>query len=716
MQYPKCARLFVAFFFLLFLPGCGLVKSIENSIVGTKTTELTLDTTPTSIMSGTQTVFMASIDHNNGNFAGASWTWTSSGTSCTPGCGTLTNQTNTGSSGNGDTATITYTAPNTIPSPNAVTITATSVENTSSSGADTFSITSSTSSPLSLQTVALPQGMVGVAYTSTTLQVIGGTGPYTWSASGNLPSGVSLSIAGGISGTPTAAGVFSFTVQVQDSENPPVTATTPTPESITIVTVNGTACGAPGGKESLLNGQYAFLLEGSDPNGLDTMVGSFTADGAGNITAGEEDLNLSSGVVEAMQSITPASMAYVVGSDHRGCLALTTAGVTFVYHFALGSISSGIAGKGRLVEFDTSGTVTGGVMKLRDTSAFSTAAINGNYAFAVADQLPGQFVAAGAFNANAGVISSGAVDTNSQGNIDGAGATYPTAPLSFTGSAMVDTNGRGTLSFTTANGQINSTCYVISATELYCSSSDVQGSNPLYPLFAGRILRQSSASFSNSSVNGTSVRYLSGMATSGSGVMVEVGLLQADGSGNFTYTADANDGGSISSPTAAGTYTVASNGRVMVTISGQTLTSLDYLVNSNEAFDIGTSPNATAGFLEPQATGTFSNASLSATYSFGQVVPSAEPFQFQTAELSLDGAGNISGTADFVNTSSDVLSPGQSLAGQTYAVSSAGRGTLSYNGNVISTFYVISPTEWVAIDSGPGNNIPTYPELQHSQE
>ncbi|HWY02672.1 MAG TPA: hypothetical protein VNX60_03310 [Candidatus Acidoferrum sp.] len=84
MQYPKCARLFVAFFFLLFLPGCGLVKSIENSIVGTKTTELTLDTTPTSIMSGTQTVFMASIDHNNGNFAGATWSLTSSGTSCTP--------------------------------------------------------------------------------------------------------------------------------------------------------------------------------------------------------------------------------------------------------------------------------------------------------------------------------------------------------------------------------------------------------------------------------------------------------------------------------------------------------------------------------------------------------------------------------------------------------------------------------------------------------
>jgi hypothetical protein len=108
--------------------------------IGQKTTVLALQTNPASISAGTQVVFTAIISHNNGNFAGANWTLTSSGTACSPACGMLSNPTNSGSAGNGDTATITYIAPNTAPNPNSVTITATSVENPNSSGADTFTI------------------------------------------------------------------------------------------------------------------------------------------------------------------------------------------------------------------------------------------------------------------------------------------------------------------------------------------------------------------------------------------------------------------------------------------------------------------------------------------------------------------------------------------------------------------------------------------------
>lgn len=121
---------------LIFLLGAGSI----GCGIGKKTTVLALQTNPSSISAGTQVVFTATISHNNGNFAGANWALTSNGTACPTACGTLASPTNSGSAGNGDTATITYTAPATAPSPNSVTITATSVENPSSSGADTFTI------------------------------------------------------------------------------------------------------------------------------------------------------------------------------------------------------------------------------------------------------------------------------------------------------------------------------------------------------------------------------------------------------------------------------------------------------------------------------------------------------------------------------------------------------------------------------------------------
>jgi len=72
-------------------------------------------------------------------------------------------------------------------------------------------------SPLAITTTSLPNGTVGQAY-STQLSATGGTSPYSWSiSSGSLPVGLSLSPAGVISGTPTAAGAPTFTVSVSDA-------------------------------------------------------------------------------------------------------------------------------------------------------------------------------------------------------------------------------------------------------------------------------------------------------------------------------------------------------------------------------------------------------------------------------------------------------------------------------------------------------------------
>ena len=72
-------------------------------------------------------------------------------------------------------------------------------------------------SALQITTSQLPSGILSKSY-GATLSASGGTTPYAWSlASGSLPAGLTLSSAGTISGTPTSAGSFPFTVQVTDT-------------------------------------------------------------------------------------------------------------------------------------------------------------------------------------------------------------------------------------------------------------------------------------------------------------------------------------------------------------------------------------------------------------------------------------------------------------------------------------------------------------------
>src|ERR1700682_1864179 len=82
-----------------------------------------------------------------------------------------------------------------------------------------------TPTPLSITVSSLPAATAQSAY-SATLSATGATAPYKWSmASGTLPAGLAMSVAGQISGTPTQAGIFSFTAQVTDSSSVPQSAT-----------------------------------------------------------------------------------------------------------------------------------------------------------------------------------------------------------------------------------------------------------------------------------------------------------------------------------------------------------------------------------------------------------------------------------------------------------------------------------------------------------
>ncbi len=179
------------------LTGCGSGGYAGNGIISLSSSTVVID-------AGQSFQITAALSGD------APVSWTMAGGSCSAAaCGSLSST--TGSS-------VTYTAPAGIASQMKVTLTATL------SGTASSSIDSITVNPDPVISGAPPRGAVGAAY-STILNASGGTAPLTWSMVGSLPDGLTFNAkTGAISGTPTAAGSFSFLAQSLDSSDVPYTA------------------------------------------------------------------------------------------------------------------------------------------------------------------------------------------------------------------------------------------------------------------------------------------------------------------------------------------------------------------------------------------------------------------------------------------------------------------------------------------------------------
>jgi hypothetical protein len=114
-----------------------------------------------------------------------------------------------------------FTAPK-VSKATSVTVTATSAANPTKTATVAVTVQAGqgqTVAPLAIDTSSVSGAIMGSSY-SAALKASGGQTPYLWTlASGTLPSGLTLSSGGALTGTPSKSGDFSFVVKASDSSN-----------------------------------------------------------------------------------------------------------------------------------------------------------------------------------------------------------------------------------------------------------------------------------------------------------------------------------------------------------------------------------------------------------------------------------------------------------------------------------------------------------------
>jgi hypothetical protein len=445
-----------------------------------------------------------------------------------------------------------------------------------------------------------------------------------------------------------------------------------------------------------LTGPYAFLFNGGDSGGAVVIAGSFTADGSGNITGGLEDISRVSGVSTSVSFTGTYTVG--AGANNLGSMTLTSTNpaVASTFVFALGGFDMGVATKGRFQgTFATAGADGVGQLEKQDPAGFSAAAVSGHYVlgFEGVNDTGGRFVVAARFDANGVGLTNGQVDANSAGNLIN--------KASMTGAYSVAASGRGTaaLAITGVINPVNVSFYVVSRKELFAMQTDARSAT-VKGVLSGTIKGQSGGPFVVSSLSGNAVVALQGV--SGTGTSVLVGQATANGAGSLSGVTDQNDAGvTVLNQTFSGTYTVDADGlgRGTLTIAGDPKVKTIYFEKPNKVFIMDTNTGAQFGVAEAQAAGPFANASVSGNYFFGDL-----PSPVSTASSASGGCGVLTANGAGSTSGGGCLNFGLSNA---YSVAANGRATQTIDNGFDSSpsiFYLVSPSDLVAIDVGPGRS------------
>jgi hypothetical protein len=405
-----------------------------------------------------------------------------------------------------------------------------------------------------------------------------------------------------------------------------------------------------------LKGTYAFSMSGTDASinvgAFLSRVGSFVADGSGNISMGVEVVS-DGGNINQVQF---TGGTYSIQSNGKGTLTLNTLSGGLGLTIALNS-----ANKGVMLQTDLNATSSGS-FSLQSAASFSATAINGPYVFDVSgtDVNGAPISVVGQMTTNgAGAITGGIYDSNDGGTNPplitaqtfGAGGTYT---LDATNGA---TFGEGAMTFASRSFEF----FIVDSTHILLIETDGQ------LLTFGAALQQSGAPTQTGA--GSFAFLIGGSAVLGTaGPIARGGRFTADASGKLSnIRLDDNNNGSITQigtgqtfSNAAFTIDAANPGTGRATLhflaSGQSnpYTFVLYFASASEAFIQDTSNGVVGDGTMLAQSGTFTAANLAGNYVFNwSGINLALGFEEDFAgQYALSSSGAISGVVDFVELAS----------------------------------------------------------------
>ncbi|MFP5261666.1 MAG: putative Ig domain-containing protein [Blastocatellia bacterium] len=167
--------------------------------------------------------------------------------------------------------------------------------------------------PITITSINLPNAVVGRSYKQV-LNATGGSMPYRWSiAGGQVPSGLTLSAAGVLQGTPTQSGTYSIGVQVVDASSANLDSKRVT---ITVVGPEGNPSASPTINRVKVKGSKKLWIYGENfhedsviiLNGIFLSPKSFEHEGASGQLFYKGKLNLGPG---------GSNLLFIQNSDNR---------------------------------------------------------------------------------------------------------------------------------------------------------------------------------------------------------------------------------------------------------------------------------------------------------------------------------------------------------------------------------------------------------------